>query len=573
MVIVLIIAIFGLRLFYLQIIRYDHYKNAALSDQLKQYEIPANRGIIYAYDGNTSVPIVLNQTLYTIYADPAFMKQPDKVATSLANILGGQPADYRAKLTQHGRRYVVLAKKVSKLKQAQLLKYEYAGLGAQPESYRVYPQGSLAAQSLGFVNDAGQGVYGVEQALNTELSGTPGRLKAITDVHGVPLVANKNNVSVPPVNGDKIQLTLELGMQQQMEQILKDEYKKTHSQGLSAVVMDPYTGQVKAMANYPTYNPANTSNVTDYSVFKNGVVSRAIEPGSSMKPLTTAAALNEGDITPTTSYYDHAKVTVDGFTITNIAEDGGARQQTVQSVLSLSLNTGAVWLLMRLGGSNDTIHMGAIQKWHDYMSNHYRFGHDTGIEQGYESAGYVPPVDNSIPALQLRYANTAFGQGVQITALQMAAAYSSVLNGGTYYKPTLVSSITKADGSVQQNPPKVVERNVVSSQVSKEIPPLMEGVVDHYLSLGYAYLKFPDNYMVGGKTGSAQVASPGGGYHEKYDDGTYTGFVGGNHPQYMIVVYNIQPQVSGYAGSNGGQPVFADIAHMLIDNGYVTPKQ
>jgi len=570
----LIIAIFGLRLFYLQIIRYDHYKNAALSDQLKQYEIPANRGIIYAYDGTTSVPIVLNQTLYTIYADPAFMKQPDKVAATLANILGGQPADYRSKLTENGRRYVVLAKKVSKAKQAQLLKYEYAGLGAQPESYRVYPQGSLASQTLGFVNDAGQGVYGVEQALNKQLSGTPGRLKAITDVHGVPLVANKNNISVPPVNGDKVQLTLELGMQQQMEQILKDEYKKTHSQGLSAVVMDPYTGQVKAMANYPTYNPANTSSVTDYSVFKNGVVSRPIEPGSSMKPLTTAAALNEGVITPTTSYYDHAKVTVNGFTITNIEEDGGAREQNVQSFLSLSLNTGAVWVLMRLGGSNDTIHMGAIQKWHDYMWNHYRFGHDTGIEQGYESPGYVPPADNSIPALQLRYANTAFGQGVQITALQMAAAYCSVLNGGTYYKPTLVSSITKADGTVQKNPPKVVERNVVSSKVSKEIPPLMEGVVDHYRSLGYAYLKFPDNYMVGGKTGSAQVASPGGGYHEKYDDGTYTGFVGGNRPQYMIVVYNIQPKISsGYAGSNGGQPVFADIAHMLIDNGYVTPKQ
>ena len=186
----LIIAIFGLRLFYLQIIRYDHYKNAALSDQLKQYEIPANRGIIYAYDGTTSVPIVLNQTLYTIYADPAFMKQPDKVASTLANILGGLPADYRSKLTENGRRYVVLAKKVSKAKQAQLLKYEYAGLGAQPESYRVYPQGSLASQTLGFVNDAGQGVYGVEQALNKQLSGTPGRLKAITDVHGVPLVAN-----------------------------------------------------------------------------------------------------------------------------------------------------------------------------------------------------------------------------------------------------------------------------------------------------------------------------------------------------------------------------------------------
>ncbi|CAN5355521.1 stage V sporulation protein D [soil metagenome] len=569
--IILILAIFGLRLFYLQVIRYDHYKTAALSDQLKQYELPAQRGIITAYDGESSVPIVLNQTLYTVYADPVFIKHADKVAGVLADTLGGSPSDYAEKITRKGSRYVILAKKVSKAAKTALLKHELAGIGAQQQSYRVYPQGALASQLLGFVNSEGVGTYGIEQALDSSLKGTPGRLKAITDVHGIPLATNQHNISVPARSGEKVQLTIDLGMQKQMENILAQEYKKTKSKGLSAVIMDPYTGKVKAMANYPTYNPADTSKVKDIKVFQNNAVSRPIEPGSSMKPLTAAAALNEGAITPTTSYFDHAKVTLNGYTITNIEEDGGARQQNVQSVLSLSLNTGATWFLMRLGGSNDSLNMGAINKWHNYMTNHFRFSKATDIEQGYESPGYVPPTKN-VSAIQLTYANTAFGQGVQVTALQMAGAYSSMLNGGTYYQPTLVQSTTDADGKTQQHAQKILRKNVVSSKVSREMVPLLQGVVEHYHSLGYSYLKFPSGYIVGGKTGSAQVASAGGGYREKLDNGTYAGFVGGNKPQYIVVVYNLQPDVAGYAGSMGGQPVFADLVHMLIDNGYVSSK-
>jgi cell division protein FtsI/penicillin-binding protein 2 len=175
--------------------------------------------------------------------------------------------------------------------------------------------------------------------------------------------------------------------------------------------------------------------------------------------------------------------------------------------------------------------------------------------------------------LELTYANTSFGQGVQVTALQMAAAYAGMLNGGRYYQPTLVQSLSGADGVRRENAPKVVDKSVVSSSVSKEMVPLMRGIVEHYRSLGYGYLKFPDHYIVGGKTGSAQVASPGGGYHERLDNGTYAGFVGGSKPQYIVVVYNIQPDIVGYAGSMGGQPVFADIAHMLINNGYIAAGQ
>ncbi len=572
--ITIIIAIFCLRLFYLQVIRYDHYKTAALSDQLKQYELPATRGAITAYDGEDSVPIVLNQTLYVIYADPVYIKKADQVASTLSDTLGGSASDYKEKITRKGKRYVVLAKKVSKATKETLLKHEFAGIGAQAQSYRVYPQGSLAAQVLGFVNDEGTGTYGIEQALNSKLKGTPGRLKAITDVHGVPLASSQHNVSVPPKAGQQVQLTIDLGMQKQMENILKREYKQTKSQGLSAVILDPSNGQIKAMANYPSYNPAEYSKVKNPAVFQNGVVSHTIEPGSVMKSLTAAAALDSGAVQPNSTFYDPAHWLIDGYNITDVEIDGGAREQSVQSTLTLSLNTGATWLLMRMGGSNDTVKQKGIEVWHDYMVNHYLFGRKTNIEQGYDPAGYIPSYDKSQPALGLKFANTAFGQAVLITPLQMAAAYASALNGGTYYQPQLISQITSPDGVVSKRAPKILKKNVVKPSVSKILTPMLEKVARNYSPVSFPNMQFPKKYLIGGKTGTAQIASPGGGYHEKLDNGTYGGFVGGkaDKPQYIIVVYNIRPNVPGFAGSRGAMPIFADLAHMMIDNGYAVPK-
>lgn len=570
----IVLAIFLVRLFYVQVINFGHYRQAAAADQVKKYEIPATRGIILAHQGSSVVPIVLNNQLYTIYADPVYVKDANKVAAAVAQDLGGKPADYVGELTAKNTRYVVLKKRVEKSAKDKLLAKKIPGIGAQAQDYRTYPNGSMAAQLLGFVDDSGKGQYGLEQALNKELAGTPGRVKAVTDINGVPLAASPDNVSIQPKDGSNVTLTIDTGMQQAMEATLKKEYKATRSQGLSAVIIDANNGHVKAMANYPSYNPADYQNVKDIGVFKNGAVDHAIEPGSSMKILTAAAALDQGVVTPTTSFYDPAHWIVDGFNITDIEEDGGAREQNVQSILSLSLNTGATWELMQMGEpGGTTINAKGIKAWHEYMASHFLFGEPTGIEQGYESAGFVPPADMSNPSIKLRYANTSFGQGVQITALQEAAAVASVVNGGTYYQPTLVSSITNpADGRVDVNQLKIKEKDVVSASVSRDMVPLLQNVVKKYHSEGFNFLNFSQNYMVGGKTGTAQVAKPTGGYYKDIYNGTYAGFVGGNKPEYVIVVFNIKPGVSGYAGSFAAMPVFADLAHMLIDKGYVSPK-
>ena len=572
-ILIIVVGVFFIRLFIVQIINYRTYKDAALKDQLKQYQIPATRGLIYAESGHQIVPIVLNQTLYTLYADPSFIKNSttaNKIANKIVQVIGGNPAKLAKLMEIKNLQYIALAKKLTPSQSNKILSFKIPGIGTQPQDYREYPDNSLAAQVLGFVNQNGVGEYGIEQAMNKQLAGRPGMVKAVTDASGVPLAATKGNVEIPPKNGSSLVLTLDVGMQAAVEKILASEYKATKSERLSAIVMNPYNGHIKAMANFPTYNPSNYQNVSNPSIFQNAAVDDDIEPGSSMKILTTSAALNLGVIQPNTTFYDPAHWVINGFNIHDISIDGGARQQNIASILALSLNTGATWMLMQMGGGK--IDKQGIDNWYNYMTNHFRLGQVTGIQQGYEAPGYVPPPNMADPSIDLRYANTSFGQGVQLTALQMAADYSAILNGGTYYQPTLVSKIISPSGIATTEQPKILERNVVSPKVSQEMVPLMQNVVVAYLHGGFSFMQFSPNYIVGGKTGTAQVAKPTGGYYANIYNGTYGGFVGGNKVQYIVIVYNIKPGVPGYAGSYGSQPVFADIVHMLINNGYVAPK-
>jgi len=567
---VLVIAVFGVRLFYIQIIQHTRYENAALSDQLEQYKIPATRGLIEAYDGNSIVPIVLNQELYTLYADPPLIKNVTQSADKLSAITGVSASQYISLMNTKNTQYVVLGTRLSAQDQARITNLQLPGVGTQGQDYRTYPNGSLASQVLGFVNNDEKGNYGIEQAMNKQLSGTPGELKAITDTQGVPLAATKGNIQKSPVNGSNVVLTLNLPMQAAMEQILQNEYKSTKSQGLSAIIIDPNNGQVKAMANYPTYDPSNYQSVTNPALYENASVTNAIEPGSTMKILTTAASLDQGVIQPNTTFFDPAHWVIDGFNITDIEQDGGPRVQSISSVLNLSLNTGATWMLMQMGGGQ--INQKARDEWYYYLTDRYRLGKPTGIQQGYEAVPPVTPPQDNGAGINLTYANMSFGQAIQVTPIQMASIDSAILNGGTYYQPTLVDETIAPNGTVTKDPPKILEHGVVSPKVSADMQPLMEYVVQQHLLSGFSYLNFPSNYIVGGKTGTAQIAEPTGGYYPNNYNGTYVGFVGGNKIQYVIVVYNINPNVPGYAGTYGGQPVFSDIAHMLINDSYVTPK-
>ncbi len=568
-VLIFILAAFIIRLFYLQIIKHDYYQQKAYADQLREYVIPAERGLIQAHQNSGLVPLVLNEKLYTLFADPALVKDPQASVAKLAPITKGDAAQYAKLIKTPKTRYVVLGKRLSEDQKNQITKLKLPGIATQAQDYRTYPQGTLAAQVLGFVNNDGVGTYGVEQALNKNLSGTPGKLKAITDAEGVPLAASKDNIQQDPQKGQSVVLSLDLNLQKQLETILKQGLDKANSRSGSALILDPNSGEVKAMANYPSYDPSQYFNVTDPAVFTNAAVSSPLEVGSTMKALTAAAALDQGVISPNTTYYDPSHWTLDGYTITNIEEDGGPGTHSIADILNLSINTGATWMLMQMGGG--AVNQQARDRWHDYMFNHFQLGKDTGIEQGYEAAGSLPDPDKGY-ALNLTYANTAFGQAMTATPLQMAAALASVINGGIYYQPHLVDKVIAADGNSLTKKPRIVRGDVVKPQVSKDIVAILEyAVQQHYLS-GFSYLNFSSNYSVGGKTGTAQIANPAGGYFTDKYNGVYIGFVGGDKPQYVIVVRVNEPHIGGYAGSGAAQPIFADLAHILINNFNVTPK-
>lgn len=563
-----VMAIFIIRLFYLQVIRHEYYQKLALQGQLKQYEIAPERGLIYAHDGVAALPIVLNETLYTIYADPAYIIDAPKTALSLSGILNQSANDLANQISTKNTRYVVLAKRVDKATKDKVFDLKLTGIGVQAIPYRTYPQGTLASQLLGFVNDDGDGKYGLEQALNDELKGQPGQLKAITDAEGVPLATNRENILRDPKPGQKILLTVDVGMQAQLEDILKKGLDDSRSASGSAIIMDINSGAIKAMANYPTYNPSEYYKVDNPEVFNNAAVSAPMEVGSIMKTLTVATALDSGAVQQDTSYYDPSSFVVDNQRVKNIEEDGGPGTRSIADILQLSLNTGATWLVMQMGGG--TINETARKKLYDYDVNHYQLGKSTGIEQGYEAPGQIAsPTDGF--GLNIQYANMAFGQGLTITPLQMTAALASVLNGGTYYKPHLVEALIDEQGNKQVQAPVVVKQNVVSAKTSQSLIDLMEYVFKKNYT--FYNIKPPrSDYSYGGKTGTAEIIKPGGGYYDDRFNGTFIGFVGGDRPQYVIFVRVNEPKIAGYAGSKAAAPIFGKLANMLIDNFNVPPK-
>ncbi len=563
-------AMFVVRLFYLQVIKHDYYQTAALRGQFKEYEIPPARGIIEAHNGASTVPIVLNETKYTLYADPVYVKDPVDAADKIARAVGGNASDYEKQLRTPDTRYVVLAKKLDQGQSEAIKKLGLKGIGTRDVPQRTYPQGMLAAQLLGFVNDEGQGKYGLEQALDDKLQGTPGQLKAITDAGGVPLAANRDNIMIEPKAGERVVLTVDVGMKQQLEDILKAGLDRAKSASGSALIIEAKTGAVKAMANLPTYNPAEFYKVEDGNTFNNAAVSAPLEVGSIMKPLTAAAAIDQGVVTKDTTYYDPSVWKIGDAKVTNIEEDGGAGTKSVADVIQLSLNTGATWLLMRMGGQDEINEKGRVA-WYDYMTKHYRFGQPTGIEQGYESEGSIPSPTEGF-GLNIQYANTSFGQGMTVTPLHMGAALAGAINGGTYYRPHLVEKTIDSTGKENIKQPEVLVPNALKPQTSQDLRSLMEySFSKNYKGYGMAALR--PEFSIGGKTGTAQVHKPEGGYYDDRFNGMFLGYVGGNEPQYVIVVRVNEPKIAGYAGSKAAAPIFVDLANMLMNNFSVTPKQ
>ncbi len=563
-------AIFGIRLFYLQVIMHNYYDTAALKEHTTKFTLPAQRGEIYAKDGSDRItPLVLNEASYTVYADPRYVTDIPKTADTLRRIAGGNIVDnFEDGLHNKSLQYTVLARQISQ-QQADLLgKAQLPGVGMQEQDKRVYPEGNLAAQVLGYVNNDGQGQYGIEQAMNSDLSGKPGLLKAVTDVRGIPLSVGGNNVQDPAQDGKNVVLSVDRNVQSYVEQALKDGLDKVHAKRGSVIVMDPTTGKVMAMANLPTFDPTKYYQQNDYSAFQNAVVTQPYEAGSVVKTFTMAAGLNEGVVTPTSTYNNTGSLTIDGATVRNVLQNVNGTRNMME-VFEYSLNTGAVHVLEQLGGGS--LNAQGRQKLFGYFTDHYMFGKKTGIEQAGESAGEIISPDQG-EGNNIRYANMTFGQGMDNTMVQLASAFSSMVNGGTYYKPTVVDGYVNADGSESTKTPQIVKNDVIRPDISKQLNDMMHEA---------RRLSIPGQdkagYYVAGKTGTAQTIDPKtGAYTDKNAIGSYLGFGGNSNtaPRYVIMVRVTDAQVGDAATAGGvaAAPIFANISNWLLDYLHVQPK-
>lgn len=550
------------QLFIVQIVKHDYYQKEALAEHVKKFEIPAERGAIYLSNGYQRTPLVLNEPRYIVYADPYFIVDVDEASSQLQSVIGGERQDIKD-LLELDNRYVVLKKKLTKDHAERVIDLKIKGVGLEEVKVRTYPQGSIAAHVLGFVNDDGVGQYGIESYLNDELSGEPGLKNEITDVNGTPLAIN-NDITTKndPVPGKDVELSIDIRLQQILEEKLAAAVERTSSEKGSAVLVDPKTGQIKAMANVPTYNPADYSKIEDLSIFTNTAVTRAWEPGSVMKPITMSAAFNEGKLSRNNSYYDAGYVKAGDTTITN-AINYGAQTMTIDDVITKSLNTGAVYLYKSLGGN--TYNEQARNTWFDYLTNHYGFNKITGVELANEQPGFVKPPKDDGAGIDVSYANSAFGQGVTITPLQLAAAYSALVNGGTYYKPTVVGA-KNIDGEFVANEPIIVNDNVISDTVSGDIKDLL------HKSLKINNKRADrEGYVLGAKSGTAQVSDGDGNYKEDRYNGAYVGFLEGKELEYVLVTRLDEPKTSGFASFQAGI-VWSEITNEIINTIAIEPK-
>jgi cell division protein FtsI/penicillin-binding protein 2 len=563
-----IMGVFVVKLFYLQIIRHDYYVSQANAEQLKQLIIPAKRGEIYALDGTTPVKLVLNETVYTVFADPKVVDKPQEVIDLVHKVAGGNArSSLDQLLAKKESRYQILATKIT-MKQADMMKRaKLKGLGFQEETQRVYPEGQLAAQTLGFVDNSGQGRYGIEQGLNDRLTGTDGMLQSVTDVRDVPLTIGKDNINTPAKNGDNIVMTIDRNIQSYTEQALANGLKKSGATNGSVMVMDPQSGKILAMANLPTYNPGEYNHVQDAAAFNNSTISAPYEPGSDIKTITMATGIDKGVVEPDSTFNNTDAIKIEDITIGN-ATKGQTGNITFQHALNYSLNTGFVTVAERLGDGNN-ITLGARNTMYDYFHNKLGLGSLTGVELAGEAEGTViPPTD--IDGGAVRYSNMSFGQGLDVTMVQVCAAFSTIINGGTYYTPTVVAGTMSDDGSkMTPAAPKGVRSNVVASSTSEK----MRQMIHDARSAFYSGNDRP-GYFIGGKTGTSQTIE-NGKYVDNQTVGTYLGFGGSDNsstgPKYVIMV-----QVSGknmnLAGNADAMPIFTDISNWMLDYMKLQPK-
>ncbi|MFH2105118.1 MAG: penicillin-binding protein 2 [Parcubacteria group bacterium] len=545
------------RLFSIQVLQHNYFL-ALASGQQKIYEdLVPERGRIYIEDRFTKnlYPLAINKRLTLVYAIPKQVQDINGVAEKLADILELPADELKEKLSKEDDLYEPLKHRVTDDKVEEIKNLDLAGIRFQPEDWRYYPDGEFAAHILGFVGfveDEKKGRYGLEGYYNDLLAGKEGHLAMEKDAAG-RLISMGEKSFQKATDGDDLVLTIDRFIQFKVETKIKEAVEKFGAQRGTVIIANPHTGEIIAMANFPTFNPNKYSEVEDANVFTNTAVYSLYEPGSAFKPVIMTAALDLGLVSPHTTVEDSGAIKVDEFTIRNF--DGGASGTvTMTEILEKSINIGMVQIAQKMGR----------ERVYEYVDN-FGFNELSGIDLDTEASSELADYQQWSDA---DLATISFGQGISVTPIQLITATSAIANGGKLVQPHVVKKIVHSAGEEEVITSKET-RQVISPAVAATTSAMMVSVVEN----GFGESAKVPGYKIAGKTGTAQVPNENGpGYDPSQKITSFIGFAPVEDPQFVMLVRLDNPGGDVW-GASTAAPVFKEIAEEIFRYYQIPPSE
>ena len=523
---------------WLQAVQASSLDRLATNQQRETIVLPARRGIVFDRMG---VELAIGEEATTVYANPKQIREPRRVAPVVARDLGLDPSEVLAALSDRSRGFVYVVRKADPEQARVLQARKLVGIGFYPEERRSYPQKRVASSVIGYAGTDNEGLAGLELAYDDILSGQDGEETIVRDPFGTLL----DVVDTKPVRqGKDLTLTLDHRLQAQVEQVLRDTRAAWSAKAVTAIVVDPRTGGILAMAVEPGFD-ANRFGRFPADRVRNRAVTDTYEPGSTFKIVTVAAALDDRLVRPSTAFTLPYSIEVSDRVIHD-AEERGTERMTVSEILSRSSNVGAITLALQLGKER-------LAWW----INRFGFGHETGVDFPGESPGIVLPPGQWTGS---SIGNMPIGQGIAVTPLQMVSVYAAIANGGTWIVPHLVERI---GGRELAEPAR---RRIVSEATAKLLTSMMRDVVLE----GTGMEARVAGYTVAGKTGTAAKPDPTGGYSDTRYVASFVGFAPTRSPRIAILVAVDEPKGDIYGGTVAA-PAFAKIAEFALQYLEVPP--
>ncbi|NCF74958.1 MAG: hypothetical protein GWO87_00505 [Xanthomonadaceae bacterium] len=574
-----------LKLFNLQITNGKFFAEASNNQHSIYQKITPERGEIFLEeddDKNKLYPVGINYKLALIYSNPKIIVNIKKTANDLTKILKPlwleelkenmnkkdddivqkiedefiqkKHDELQKKLENKDDPYEILAKKIPNKQLKQIINLRNRGIGYIEKNYRYYPENRMLSHIIGFVGydkDKQKGQYGIEGYFDNLLRGKQGSAFLEKDAFGY-LIPNRKSKIIKAKNGSDIVLTINLPIQFKVCEELKKAVEKHKADKGMVIVMNPDTGAIIAMCSIPDYDPNFYYKEKDLSIFNNPVIFDQYEPGSVFKAITMSAGIDTGKVSPNTVYDDKGCVKIGVNKICN-SDLKAHHKQTMTNVLEKSLNTGAIFVSNKIGR----------EEFKKYVEN-FGFGESTGIELGPESIGDIRSLNKK---KEIYGATASFGQGISVTPLQMANAFSAIANGGKLMKPYIVKKTIDSNGVEQKTAPKEI-RKVISNKTSVLVSGMLASVVKN----GHGKKANVEGYYVAGKTGTAQVPKKeGGGYEKDKSIGSFVGFAPVDSPCFVMLVRIDNPKDVLWAESSAA-PLFGKIAKFILNYYQIEPE-